>query len=295
MGNTRGNLYSNEHESFDPNGHKYWAFSWEHMADHDLDAMIDHALFNSDNQKSLYYIGHSQGTLIMFSKLADNPKFGRKIGKFFALAPVGTVYDVAHLPRPLTETIEAIIDLIQTKIDTNICTEISFKFLKDSTLFSEFVTLVCEISQKLCQFLLEVVGGKSSIDQINRDRVTIYFNDYPAGTSFRNVWHFLLMKASGRHARMNTSSCLILSDYSYQLDRIETDIHLYWSPSDKLATEYDIKNYLLEELPRQILKENVELRGFAHQDFIWGNRAAAEIYIPIIETIRADLGETVIR
>ena len=72
--------------------------SWQEMADIDLPAMINYAL-QVTGQEQLFYVGHSQGTLIAFTGFSDNPALGNKIKAFFALAPVYTLNNSTEIAK----------------------------------------------------------------------------------------------------------------------------------------------------------------------------------------------------
>ena len=64
MGNVRGNVYSLKHRSYSHLYPRYWNFSFDEMATIDVPTMVRKALAVS-RQKSLYYVGHSQGKPIL--------------------------------------------------------------------------------------------------------------------------------------------------------------------------------------------------------------------------------------
>lgn len=102
MGNSRGNLYSRSHVSLNPDTDElYWRFSWQHMSEYDLPAMIDAILKVTRTQK-LYYIGHSQGTLTAFTRLAEDPEFNDKIHLMIGLGPVATLGNITSPIRALS-------------------------------------------------------------------------------------------------------------------------------------------------------------------------------------------------
>ena len=70
-----------------PDQPQFWDWSWDEMAKYDIPIVIDFIL-NKTKEEQLYYIGHSQGTMIGFSAFSQNQEIGKKVKKFFALAPV---------------------------------------------------------------------------------------------------------------------------------------------------------------------------------------------------------------
>ena len=117
MGNVRGNYYTRNHTQLvqhvcknvsewqgwltwktvehcewvitDPE--KFWGFSFDEMGKYDLPAMLER-IKKVTGRKKVNYVGHSQGSVVLFSAVAQlGHKFSRKINKFFALAPAAAV------------------------------------------------------------------------------------------------------------------------------------------------------------------------------------------------------------
>ena len=70
------------------------------MAKYDLPAMVDFIL-NTTGQKSLSYIGHSQGTTIAFAGLSISKDLQSKINLFVALGPVANTSHITGVVKYL--------------------------------------------------------------------------------------------------------------------------------------------------------------------------------------------------
>ena len=67
LGNNRGSIFSNEHETFDwiEDEQEYWDFSFPELGIYDLPALISTVLEETDGKK-IRYIGTSLGTTQLF-------------------------------------------------------------------------------------------------------------------------------------------------------------------------------------------------------------------------------------
>ena len=77
------------------------------MARYNIPATLEHAVKVS-GQTKLFYIGHSQGTLISFTEFSANPELAKKVKFFIALAPVFYVNHTAAILRDLAFTLNPI-------------------------------------------------------------------------------------------------------------------------------------------------------------------------------------------
>lgn len=67
--NNRGNTFSRNHTTLNPDKSKFWDFDYEDMALYDVPANLEYVAKATGVEK-FPYIGHSQGTVQMFVALS---------------------------------------------------------------------------------------------------------------------------------------------------------------------------------------------------------------------------------
>jgi len=283
LGNIRGNFYSVGHVNYTRDDLRYWQFSWDEMSKYDLETMIDRVL-EITKQKYVYYMAHSQGTEIMFAKLSSNPKFGKKIRKFFAIAPVSTVGHIKGLFDWLGKCFGNKFSILKLIFGNR-------EFPSHSWLISLFASEICDVRVFLpvCSNVVFLIGGPNT-DQLNKTRIPIYLSHIPAGTSTRNIIHWAQMRMSKKMQMYDFGSAKEnIARYGqpdpplYNLSRLNVPTYLFYSDSDWLADPIDVNNSLLNVISGKFLKFTKKLPNFNHLDFIWGERAAEEVYSEIIK------------
>lgn len=157
MGNIRGNVYSSRHESLSRYSTKFWNFTFDEHASVDLPIMINTVL-NITKKDKLYYVGHSQGTAVMFAKASEDQQFAEKISGFFALAPVTTVAHIKGVMGFIGSTFVSkfgkIIDVFG-----------AYDFLPSGFFQKLFAYMICGTKlNPLCYNLLFQIAGPDSKD-----------------------------------------------------------------------------------------------------------------------------------
>jgi len=281
MGNFRGSLDSKSQDGW-TSKHDYWQFSWDEMAAYDLPAMINLAL-NVSNVDSLYYVAHSVGSTAGFAKFSEDKAFAQKIKKFYALGPIANMKNSKGPLRyiaKLSGALQWLLGLIGAD-----------EFTPNQWFMQEMSKYFCGnfMTNLVCKNVLFLIGGPDS-KQLNATRVPVYLSHSPGGTSTRNVIHFAQMIHSGKFQRYDYGSGAKNQEHYhmnqppvYDVTQMDVPVTVFSGDMDWLADPQDVKE-LIPSL--RSLDHHIALQEFNHFDFIWGLRAAPQIYWPIVNDIR---------
>ncbi|CCD68856.1 Lipase lipl-4 [Caenorhabditis elegans] len=290
LGNFRGNTYSRKHVSLNPDKDpKFWDWSWDQISEYDLPAMIGKALEIS-GQESLYYTGFSLGTLTMFAKLSTDPKFSRKIKKYFALAPIGSIKH-AHgvflfLGRHFGKDYEEYVKKHG-----------SDELFGSSLLFKKIVKYTCGLFDTLEEFCSDItllfIGTAN--ENWNQTRIPVYLAHTPAGSSSNVMAHLDQMFSYGGVPTFDMGEEKNLKAYGQKLPPqynftgiADVPIYLFWSDDDWLSTKQDLEETLFAQLNSQVVQGSFRIENYNHLHFIWGTNAASQVYNVITGIILQD-------
>lgn len=281
FGNSRGSYHSLGHKSLNStNDSEYWKFTWQHMAEFDIPASILYIL-NLTNKPKLAYIGHSQGTLIMFGLLAMDPKFIENLSIFIALAPVGTVRE---LDVPMFKILRKVPVLAMAeKYGIN-------EFLpnrQQNEAFYEF----CARKIGPCEKIVDFLAGME-VEDDNKEKFPIIMAHEPGGTSVMNMIHWQQMTnyKENKVQKFDYGEENNIKKYGqkeppvYDFRKIPGPIAIFSGKKDRLADGKDVE-WLIEILPKNSVVVKKELENFGHQTFLWGNEKAMKYFDEIIRVI----------
>mmetsp|Transcript_11666 Transcript_11666/g.37076 ORF Transcript_11666/g.37076 Transcript_11666/m.37076 type:complete len:525 (+) Transcript_11666:89-1663(+) len=279
LGNNRGNRYSKGHVSLSPLSSQFWNFSWTDMAEHDLPAEVDYVLQHT-GQKRLAYVGHSEGSIQAFAAFSSNSTLASKVSVFVAMAPVAYVGNqrVMFLKAAQSLGLDRLVQILGDGL-----------FYMNVQTANAVQPVSCRAMSSGCSFLMEVFAGKS--EHLNQSRIHVYATMFPAGTSTKNVRHWvsgIKSKSFGHYdygsARENLQHYGSASPPTFDLSKLTVPTALFSGGNDQMADAEDVHRLITEIRPGVVFKFK-EVPTYAHLDFILAQDANTLLYPEVLQAI----------
>jgi len=274
LGNVRGNRYCKRHTHIKVDSAEFWDFSVDEHASIDFPTMVEFVL-KETNRSQLYYVGHSQGTLMSFAGLSQNVQLQSKIKVNFALGPITRMEHVNSAVRFIAGW-RSKMKLMWNLFHTH-------EFFPSERGTGKF----CWWFPDICSKMMGVISGWDNTF-LNKTRLPIYLAHTPAGTSTKNMLQWLQF--------VNTKLCSMF-DYGYwgnmkhygylhppeyDTTTIHTPTVLISGTMDTLSSVEDAK-WTRSHLANVVA--HYEILGYNHMDFIWGMNAGDVLYRRISDVI----------
>jgi len=304
LGNSRGNPYSRAHVNLDPRKSEFWKWSFQDLAAHDFPAVVDKVCQVSGHEK-VWYIGHSQGSLIAFAALSDDEHglLSEKLHGCIALAPIFTLQ---HVKGPWRLFCPMIGKLISGKV-VNPDGE-----MLPNTRAGRWIAKVATVSPDRVKNLgfksarnLLLIWANFDPSRYFAERLEVFLSHTPAGTSFRNIIHFaqnigkrgpvggvgLAKLDYGRKSR-NLEAYGRETPPNYDFRTIKTPLHLFYGSNDWLATKQDVEAYVDSIAGQPAPRCSSYLSDNDHLDFIWGKESHITLYPRLVQILSSTTNTT---
>nr|XP_048294617.1 tear acid lipase-like protein [Myodes glareolus] len=282
MGNSRGNTYARKHVYLDPHSKQFWAFSYDQHIKYDLPATIDFIVKKTE-QKQIYYVGHSQGTLIAFGAFSTNPQLAQKIKLSFLLAPVATVKYVSGPIRAITS--------LGTTLTKVLFGEKDVFSSSDAKYFVEFLCQR-ETAGAACNDVLTLLFGYDP-KNLNESRLDVYAGQAPAGTSVQTLLHYAQGVRTGVFQAYDWGSPFLnMLHYNqrtpppYKVNDMKVPTAMWSGGKDILADPIDVR-HLEANISNLIYYKKIA--DYNHMDFVIGLNARDKVFDEIVAFINEDL------
>ena len=136
------------------------------MAAHDIPAMVNYTT-TLTKQNKIFFIGHSQGAMVLLARLSSNLDFSSKIKLFLAIGPVA---HLGNLIGPIKYIAEFGLDRWFQLFGKK-------NFLPSNALIQEIADKLCGnlyIDELLCKNGINIISGPSN--NLNTSRIPVYLS-----------------------------------------------------------------------------------------------------------------------
>ncbi|EEH33059.1 lysosomal acid lipase/cholesteryl ester hydrolase [Paracoccidioides lutzii Pb01] len=277
LGNNRGNKYSKKCISQAPASTAFWNFSMDQFAFHDIPDSIEYIL-SVTSQKSLSYIGFSQGTAQAFATLSIHPTLNQKINLFIALAP-------AMSPAGLSN---GVVDALMKASPDVLFLAFGRRSILSSTPMWQTI-LYPPIFVRIIDLSLLFLFNWTGININSEQKLAAYPHLY-SFTSTKSVVHWFQIirnksfqmydDDAGTFININNKN-RYYKPAKFPTKNIKTPIVLVYGCQDSLV-DIDV---MLDELPSHTVA--TPIRHYEHLDFLWAKDVADQVFPHIFDALES--------
>ncbi|CAF4782528.1 unnamed protein product [Pieris macdunnoughi] len=282
--NGRGNTYSRNHISLDPNKDpEYWNFSFDETGNYDLPAIIDYVTQTTEKPK-VYYVGHSQGTTDYFIMASLRPEYNTKIQLSVNLAPIAFMkYIKSPIPIILAQ---------QTEIFKKFLDELGFgEIFAKQQILHHLVEKICQLApEPICGTGLALTTGYKR-DSISERTLSIAFGHLLVGISSKTFSHFGQLIVSKKFQRYDEGKEGNFQRYGterppdYNISLVTSPVLLICGINDWVSSLEDV-NELSSKLPNMVEEYVVPDPTWSHNNHLWGINAPKYVFNKILSYFR---------
>ncbi|XP_064488889.1 gastric triacylglycerol lipase-like [Ornithodoros turicata] len=281
LGNTRGTAFGRRHKIIGARSRDFWNFSFHEHAIYDATAEIDYILENR-KAESLLYVGLSQGTLMFFTLLSENPSYNKKIRAFAGLAPFRKL---AHIRVAGLNVIKPYMRRFLVGFEHAGVLELGHNRYPGM----KAVRTICALPfRRVCAVTADTFGNLGS-KYMNISRFPVYLCYLPSGTSVKNLMHYEQLVAGKKAQKFDYGAETNMDVYGqeeppeYNLDNVKTDVGLFWSKGDQFIPPEDVEE-LVADLGERVKKAVfIDDTFYTHADFAVALNNPTVLYGELLE------------
>ncbi|XP_054167643.1 lysosomal acid lipase/cholesteryl ester hydrolase-like [Oppia nitens] len=278
LSNMRGNVYALNHTVLSSDDTEFWKFSIDEMIEYDLTAIISHIL-KSTEKKTLGYIGHSKGTIMMFGLLASKLEYNQLVKPFIALSPVSFL---GHSTTPL---------LFMTHFEP------LYRSYPTSLLhlgkLQQFYAQLCEnwYMQRVCHKIFYLIFGFGE-QHFDYSRIGPYLSTVPNGAGTWSGTHLLQKFITKRPTKFNFGEPGNRVRYGQP---VPPEYNLSSITSPNIALIYAASDWLNDPKDIAILKQTLKVKllddylvpdpTWNHMELMWARDVGKLVNKKILELL----------
>uniref|UniRef100_A0A1I8MQ42 Lipase n=1 Tax=Musca domestica TaxID=7370 RepID=A0A1I8MQ42_MUSDO len=283
LGNARGNLYARKHRRLSIHQGDFWRFSWHEIGYYDLAATIDYILQNATEvaEKSLHYVGHSQGTTILTVLMTMREEYQQYLRTVNLWSPVIFLDNTENRLLKVLSPYMGYYNIVTEKFSRQ-------EFVPFNELFDLLKYSACQKESQLhafCSPLAIMIEG--TYHNKNRSALQLCLETHPGGISTEQFLHFMQVIYSSEFRQYDFGLFENFARYSqaypprYPLERIHKLLHIWYSRGDETVKPQDVHRFAAG-MPAVVL-HRISDDNWSHSDYMFGLNARQQVNEPLIE------------